>query len=126
MWRGVLLIGIVGALPAAPVPDPNPDPPLQAFRELGDVSDWGKYLDATPDGRQLVIAGHSTFLFIYDLPTGKVVHKLNTEETIQDAAVSPDGKLLATAEWRHGVKVRDLRTMEVLRTVKGTAGLSAS
>jgi WD40 repeat protein len=124
----VLLIGIVGALRAAPVPmpDPNPDPPFKAFRDLGEVSRYGNYLDATPDGRQLVIAGHSTFLFVYDLPTGKVVHKLNTEESIQDAAVSPDGKLLATAEWRHGVKVRDLKTMEVLHTVKGKADLSAA
>src|SRR5262245_52692796 len=104
MRTRVLLAGglmlLVGATSAAPVPmpDPNPDPPFKAFRDLGEVSRYGNYLDGTPDGRQLVIAGHSTFLFVYDLPAGRVVHKLNTEESIQDAAVSPDGKLLATAE----------------------------
>jgi WD40 repeat protein len=121
----VLTTGIAFAAPA-PLPKPDVEPSFKSFRHLGRMSPWGKVLAITPDGKQLVIAGHSTFLFTYDLPTGKVVHQFNTKESIQDAAVSPDGKLLVTAEWRDGVIVRDLRTLKVLATVKGGAKLAAS
>jgi WD40 repeat protein len=120
-----LTMDVAFAAPA-PLPKPDVEPSFKSFRHLGRLSPWGKVLAVTPDGRQLVIAGHSTFLFTYDLPTGKVVHQFTTKETIQDAAVSPDGKLLVTAEWRDGVIVRDLRTLKVLATVAGGAKLAAA
>src|SRR4051812_9119522 len=97
LLRTVPMLLLFAALaPAAPLPLPRDvEPAFRDFRSLGRLTPWGGVIGTTPDGRRLVLRGHSTFLFVLDLTSGKVLHELHTRESIQDAALSPDGTLLA-------------------------------
>jgi WD40 repeat protein len=52
----------------------------------------------TPDGRRLVGASVGGYLNVWDVATGELLQRINTQQgAIQDVAVSADGSLLATA-----------------------------
>jgi WD40 repeat protein len=127
---GVLLVFLglaVGGALAAPAPFAKDGATgWRSVRRLGRLGHYQRLLAISPDGRQLLLNGRSTGLLVYDLAQGKVVRQFPTTESLQDAAVSPDGKTLATAEWRDGVKLRDYRTLKILNTVKGSGNLAAS
>lgn len=95
------------------------------FRSLGD---WWRYQSiqgTSPDGTQILLGGHSKQLAFYDLTLGRVTRMLTTREGMQSATLSPDGKLLATAEWRDGFAIRDANSFAVLKTFSGSGGLGA-
>jgi WD40 repeat protein len=116
---------LVGWSSAAPAPLPRQRAIIwDSVRRLGRMGNWHYLMAISPDGRQLLLGGSTDFV-IYDLPAGKVVHEVRTEESVQGAAFSPDGKLLVTAEWRDGFKLRDARTMKVRKTITGSAKLGA-
>ncbi len=101
------------------------DKPWAAVRSLGKLWQWHTLLGISPDGTKLLLGGYSSILAVYDLGAGKVVQTLRTRESVQDAAFSPDGKLLAVAEWRDGVTLRHATTMDVVANLNGSAKLGA-
>ncbi|WP_410818983.1 hypothetical protein [Micromonospora sp. 050-3] len=65
----------------------------------------------TPDGRRLVGASVGGFLNVWDVSTGELLERIDTEQgAIQDVVVSGDGRLLATAGDSRTVKVWDAAT----------------
>lgn len=79
----------------------------------------------SPDGTKLILCGASRDFAIYDLTAGKVTQSLTAQESIYDASYSPDGTLLAIAEWRDGFTLRDASSLQVLDRFKGSGGLGA-
>ena len=94
-------------------------------RSLGSMWQYHTLLGLSPDGKKLLLGGRSGILAIYDLTAGKVVNEVHTQESVQDARYSPDGKWLAIAEWRDGFTLRDARTLRVVKQVSGSGGLGA-
>lgn len=95
--------------------------------QLGKVPGWTCWSPAmTPDGRYLITGWYSHTLHFVDLALEGKVHTIETANSIQRAAVSPDGKQLVTAEWFQGVKVRDFKSGKVLKTLWPSGGLPAS
>jgi dipeptidyl aminopeptidase/acylaminoacyl peptidase len=79
-----------------------------------------------PGGTEITFFGYSRAFWVYDLTLGRVVREVPCpDESVHDAAYSPDGRLLATAEWTAGLKLRDARTGRALTTLKPDAGLGA-
>src|SRR5262249_5255691 len=74
-------------------------------------------------GRHLILRGRSA-VTVYDL-TRDQSHQINSPNTISDVALSPDGKLLATAEGTNGVKLRELATRKLVDALWPSAGLPA-
>ncbi|MEH1163927.1 helix-turn-helix domain-containing protein [Micromonospora sp. CPCC 205539] len=65
----------------------------------------------TPDGRRLLGASVGGFLNVWDVATGELLERIDTEQgAIQDVANSADGRLLATAGDSRTVKVWDAGT----------------
>jgi hypothetical protein len=98
---------------------------------------WGE-VRVTPDrmpaadfvvasgGTEITFFGYSRAYWAYDLTLGRVVRQVACpDESVHDACYSPDGKLLATAEWTAGLKLRDARTGRALTTLKPDGGLGA-
>ncbi len=50
----------------------------------------------------------SKTLQLWDVDAGKELRRIETEESVQRAALSPDGKLLAVAEWQANLSVWDV------------------
>jgi WD40 repeat protein len=59
----------------------------------------GKVAAAIPERRDSHDADSSTVLNLCDVATGNLLHQLKHEHEIRGAAFSPDGKMLAVAEW---------------------------
>jgi RNA polymerase sigma factor (sigma-70 family) len=129
---GVALIGLASGVvwanrPAAPPAEPvvAADPPAVApapktagepeskgqawpLAKQLDVGGAGKLIGVAPDGKSIFTL-HSQGQFVDSIPlVGKAArHRVNSQNWIFAAAVSPDGKYIATAEGQNGVKLRD-------------------
>jgi WD40 repeat protein len=76
-------------------------------------------IEFSPDGRS-AIASSNSYLFRFDLLTGAIVQSYRGHsESIVGLAISPDGKLLASSDFRRAVFVRDLETGEILHSFFG-------
>jgi WD40 repeat protein len=54
----------------------------------------------TPDGKGLVSGSHDKLVALWDVPGKKLVDKLELPDSVDDVAVSPDGKLAAVGAGR--------------------------
>lgn len=71
-----------------------------------------------PSGTEITFFSYYRAYWVYDLTLGRVVREVACpDESVHDASYSPDGKLLATAEWTTGLKLRDAKTGRVLKTL---------
>jgi WD40 repeat protein len=71
-----------------------------------------------PGGTEITFFDYKRKYHVYDLTLGRVVREVACpDESVHDASYSPDGKLLATAEWTTGLKLRDAKTGRVLDTL---------
>jgi RNA polymerase sigma factor (sigma-70 family) len=145
MWAGVLLGASLLALgtgigwanwPATQRPDPEaaaaelPTAPAPQAKGTapGSGDAWplnkrvagvpGFLVGVAPDGRTLILNQGKD---VYGLNLPRLEHSLTfhvqSQNQIWDAAVSPDGKYVATAEGVQGVKLRDAATGEVLEAL---------
>jgi hypothetical protein len=118
-----------------PVPDAAPvklddpaDPRLKqdwwgepvALGRLG--KEYSYFQGFSPDGKRMLVH-HRRELICSDAATAQVVWKTEAP-ALHNAAFSPDGKLIATAEWQDGVSLYDAATGKRLGTfvVAGAGG----
>jgi WD40 repeat protein len=68
---------------------------------------WQDKVFFSPDGTRLLITGHDADITLWDVKTGKRLHRLTggVTQAVTGGAVSPDGKLVALSN--SGVKVWD-------------------
>ena len=125
LGAGLGLFALTRQVPAAPAPSQNPEPPPRSearfwsapkARTFGKLTMYHHVLAFSPDGGEMVIE-YGRNVYVYDLTRGKIVRQFSTNESVHGADVSPDGKLIATAEWREGTRIRDFRTFKVLDTI---------
>ncbi len=83
-------------------------------------------LALSPDGKLLASESGATLIWIWDLTTGKPVHKLQagdqTEGNIYLVAFSPDGKTLAASGAGSPIQLWDVKTGKLRRTFGGDNG----
>jgi len=85
--------------------------PLLDFQKLGSEV-WSAMF--SPDGRQvLTIGGNDAQL--WDIDSRKPVVRYSPHGAVASAAVSPDGKLIATGSWDHSAKIWDADTGKAVR-----------
>jgi RNA polymerase sigma factor (sigma-70 family) len=111
-----------GQPPAAPAKaDPKAWP---LARQLPGVS--GRLLGVTPDGRSVILHdGEHVYGLDLGRPGRTASFQVHSPNAIADAALSPDGKVVATAEGIHGVKLRDAATGKVTEALWPSGGLPA-
>jgi WD40 repeat protein len=69
----------------------------------------GMTITFSPEGKPLVAGGTDDHLLLWDLTTGKELRRLTGDiRPVEAMAVSPDGKLLATAVDGNTVRLRDI------------------
>jgi hypothetical protein len=90
------------------------------FGEPGPIFDFA----LSPDGKLMVTGTYSGRVSVWNLQTGKRLYSLdNKGEHPSIIAISPNGKLLAVGDDRHGtVRLWDLETGKELVTVQGLPG----
>lgn len=77
----------------------------------------------SPDGRVLVTGGWDNMVWVHDLATGKRLHRLSQAGTVFALAVSPDGRMVASAGGGHRtIVLRDLGTGKELKRLTGHRG----
>ncbi|WP_437959531.1 NB-ARC domain-containing protein [Sorangium sp. So ce119] len=103
----------------------------QFIRTLEGHSDWVHDVAVTPDGRFAVSAALDGILLVWDLRTAQAVrvregHTKPTPYTLRDpyeiicdVAVTPDGHFAVSASFDETLKVWDLSTGQVVRTLEG-------
>ncbi|MFE4663465.1 protein kinase [Streptomyces sp. NPDC056716] len=79
-------------------------------------------LAATLDGRRAVTVDHTT-LTVFDLGTGRVLRSIPAEERISALALTAEGRFAVTGDAKHRVRVWDLHTGRMLRTLTGHRAL---
>jgi RNA polymerase sigma factor (sigma-70 family) len=84
----------------------------------------------TPDGKKLVTAGARYTLpgqlKVWDIASGRELVKVRGVKGIRGIAMSPDGKLVATADFAGEVKLRDIETGAQRAAAKGhTIGINS-
>lgn len=76
-------------------------------------------VEFAPDGRS-AFASSNALLFRFDLLTGAILQSYRGHtESIVGMAVSPDGKLLATGDFRRAIQVRDIASGEIIHSFFG-------
>jgi len=118
----------VAPRPEAPAPQAKDQPRAQSdawpfARRTSRLG--GNFVGVAADNRTLVI-WEGNEVYSIDL-AAKVVKPVRVQSVnaLSDAAVSPDGKSVATAEGVHGVKLRDARTGEVVEALWPSGKLPA-
>jgi RNA polymerase sigma factor (sigma-70 family) len=118
---GLFAVQVLAAKPAAPAPraekseqpatDQPADPRMKAEWWSTEVK-LGKLgadvLGLSPDGRRMLLH-HGPMMVCVDLTTARVVWQTDMK-TLHNAAFSPDGKVIVTAEWEGGMGLFDAAT----------------
>lgn len=86
---------------------------------IGDKSEIGA-IEETPDGKGIVAA--STYdhqLKIVDATTGRVLHSMHESENLLAESVSPDGRQIVSSSSGKALKLWDISTGRLVRTMTG-------
>jgi WD40 repeat protein len=93
---------------------------LRSFK--GHTSQVGKVV-FLPGGKEVFSAASDGTLCVHEVKSGQELRRMRHGSTIHDAALSPDGKLAASAGFADRlVKVWDVRKGELLEALDGHAG----
>jgi hypothetical protein len=113
-----LAVALGTAADAKPVPKADA---WGAVRKLGTAD--GLLFAISPDGNEIVIHPYARAMSVLDLRTAKVRRIPGAFGShLGSVAYSPDGKLLACAEWQNGATIRDAKTWEVLHRFTPSGG----
>lgn len=86
------------------------------IRRHGQVSS----LHFLPTGKSFVVGGRSTEVFLLDADNGSVIRRFRGHtQSVRHVDLSPDGKTLATASTDGMMKIWDLATGDLLRSIEG-------
>jgi hypothetical protein len=108
LWLWNVKLSPDGRTVACPAPSPGPDPDANGIvllelasghsrRELaGPESKWATAFAFSPDGRYL-LGAVADGCVVWDLATGKIVHRLDHTEGARAGAFAPDGRTVAVA-----------------------------
>jgi RNA polymerase sigma factor (sigma-70 family) len=132
--RPVALADPPAGAPAAEPENPgDPQDPAQPWPLAGQFQmpvPNGTLIGVTPDSRALILKSQATSgdnrdqVTLFDVASRKRP-EVGSPNPIADAAVSPDGNLIATAEGTNGVKLREVATGKLVEALWPTAGLPA-
>jgi WD40 repeat protein/serine/threonine protein kinase len=89
--------------------------PLLDFNQLGGEV-WASMF--VPDGRHVLTLGGNDAQ-LWDLESRKAVIHYSPHGAVASAAVSADGKLIATGSWDHSAKIWDAKTGHAIRKLEG-------
>ncbi len=116
-WDLSLVAGLGAANPnvAALNAQPGQLQPFLDFNQLGGEV-WASIF--APDGRHvLTIGGNDGQL--WNLNTHRPVVRYSPHSAVASAAISPDGRLIATGSWDHSAKIWDRATGRAIRRLDG-------
>jgi WD40 repeat protein/serine/threonine protein kinase len=100
---------------ASPATADQLGPPLLDFNSLGGEV-WAAMF--APDGRHvLTIGGNDAQL--WHIESRRAVVRYSPHGAVASAAVSPDGRLVATGSWDHSAKIWDAATGDAIRRLDG-------
>jgi WD40 repeat protein len=74
-----------------------------------------------PDGRHILTIGGNDAT-MWDIGSRRPVIRYSPHGAVASAAVSPDGKLVATGSWDHSAKIWDVDTGRAVHKLEGHAG----
>jgi WD40 repeat protein len=113
----VAITSLVCLIPTVSAGDPLPE---HALRRLGSLR-WrhGATVTAlafTPDGKQMISAGHDGVIRLWDSTSGQQIRVLEANRgPVRAFALSPDGKQFASISKEHEVRLRDVSNGRLLR-----------
>ncbi len=70
----------------------------------------GRAVALSPDDQKLAVAGVSKGIDLWDVPSGRLLQTLGTDEPVWSLSFSPDGNKLVAAGWSSEVLIWDLNT----------------
>ncbi len=88
-------------------------------QKLAHLSDAGRSLAVSPDGRRIAVARSSTGVDIFDADSGKLIRTLASAHPVWSLNFSPDGRQLLTAGWSSEFSLWNLTNDSLPRTVSG-------
>jgi WD40 repeat protein len=130
MTRSTLALALGTCLTAAAAPNLKGDPRFPGAEAFGEVRLSDERMPAAdltiaPGGAEIIFFGYNRAYYLYDVASARVVREVPNDVSFHDITFSPDGKVLAAAEWWAGVKLRDPKSGEVRDTLKPEAELGA-
>lgn len=128
LFASVLAAGLAADGLASDPPASGRFPGSEAWGEVRVSADRmpASQFEVAPSGTEILFYGYHRKLHFYDIAEGRVVREVACDTAPHDVAYSPDGKLLVTADWRFGVRLRDPKTGQTLDTLRPDADLGAS
>jgi WD40 repeat protein len=73
----------------------------------------------SPDSKQIAVGSNDNLVKIWDIASGKLLHKFQHDSDITDLSFNPDGKVLASASEDATVRFWDMQTGENLYILRG-------
>jgi WD40 repeat protein len=108
-------LSIAGAGVAADAAQASNTELLLDFNQLGGEV-WSAMF--APDGRHILTIGGNDAT-MWDVGTRRPVVRYSPHGAVASAAVSPNGKLVATGSWDHSAKIWDIETGHAIRKLDG-------
>jgi WD40 repeat protein len=96
------------------------------FSEMSVRNRYNYTLPITVDGSKLASAGPEGSVTIWDADGLVVKNIAALSDLINDAAFSPDGRLIGTVNWDSTVRILDIETGTVVKELSGLGGGSSS
>ncbi|MBT6493402.1 MAG: hypothetical protein HOL01_02510, partial [Planctomycetaceae bacterium] len=90
------------------------EPVRQELATFSGHADSTRFVLFSRDGRRLYSGGKDKLIKVHDLDSGRVIHEFDQGVGVTCAALSPDGKALATGSWGNRICLWDTATNEQL------------